>query len=186
MTSLTALLVAAADEEHIDRTHSWIWPEGYELFFGSLASVIIFGLLFWKAGPLVKKSMAARTARIQDELDGAAEALTGAEAESVEIRRALGDISAERSRLLAEADAQAEALLADGRARLDLEITELHAKADADIVAALGRGNDELRFEIAHLASAAADRSVEQTLDAETQQRLVEEFISRVGAGAAP
>jgi len=182
MTAIAATLVAA--EEHIDRSHSWIWPEGYELFFGSLASVIIFALLFWKAGPLVKKFMADRTARIQAEIDGAAAALTKADAEAVEIRRALGDIGAERARLLADADAQAEALLADGRARLDAEIAEMHTKADADIAAVQSRGRDELRLEIARLASTAADQVVARTIDAETQQRLVEDFIARVGASA--
>jgi F-type H+-transporting ATPase subunit b len=179
---LPTLLAAA--EEHIDRSPSWIWPEGYELVFGSIASIVIFALLFWKAGPLVKKAMAARTARIQDDLDGAAAALQGAEADSVAIRQALGDIAAERSRLLADADVRAEALVTEGRARLDAEIDDLHAKADADIAAAMSRGGDELRAEVAHLATVAAEGVVRQTLDDETQQRLTEDFISRVGAGA--
>ena len=102
------------------------------------------------------------------------------------IRQAVGDIGAERARLLAEADVHAEALLTDGRARLDAEIADLHAKADADIAALANRGGDELRSEIGHVAAAAADRVVEQTIDAETQQRLIEDFISRVGAGATP
>ncbi len=175
----------AAAEEHIDRSHSWIWPEGYELLWGSIASILIFALLFWKAGPLVKKSMADRTARIQAELDGAAAAMRDAEAEAADIRKAMGDIGAERARLLADADAQAEALLADGRARLEQEVAELHVKADADIAAVMSRGGDELRLEIARLASAAADQVVVTTLDDANQQRLVEDFISRVGASAA-
>jgi F-type H+-transporting ATPase subunit b len=170
-------------EERIDQTPSAIWPEGYELVFGSIATVLIFALLWWKAGPFVKKAMAARTARIQGELDSATSALAGAEVESAQIRRALGDIAAERSRILAEADVQAEALVVDGRARLEVEIAEMYTKADADIAAVMSRGSDEMRADIARLASAAADRVVERTIDAETQQRLVEEFISRVGAG---
>ena len=183
-TDMTHVATLLAAEEHIDRTHSWIWPEGYELVFGSIASIIIFTLLFWKVGPLAKKAMAARTARIQDEIDGAAAALQGAEADSVAIRQALGDISAERSRILAEADERAEAMVTDGRARLDAEIVDLHAKADADIAAAMSRGGDELRAEVAHLAAGAAEGVVQITLDDQTQQRLVEDFISRVGAGA--
>ena len=84
--------------------------------------------------------------------------------------------------MLADADTQAAALLADGRARLDAEIAELEAKAETDIAAAAGRTSDELRNEIARLASAAADRVVERSLDAETQQRLVEDYIQKVGA----
>jgi F-type H+-transporting ATPase subunit b len=186
MMSFATTFVAAAGEEHIDRTHSWIWPEGYELLFGTIASVLIAALLWWKAGPFVVKALRGRTERIQAEIDGAAAELAAAEAESVEIRRALGDIGTERVRLLAEADAHAAALLTDGRARLEDEIAELHTKADADIAAVQSRGTDEMRFEIAHLASTAGERIVEQTIDAATQQRLVEDFIARVGAGAAP
>jgi F-type H+-transporting ATPase subunit b len=178
-----ATVLAAEDPS---QSHSWILPEGYELVWGSIASVLIIALLWWKAGPIIKKSMQDRTDRIQGEIDGAAKALSDADAEAEAIRKAVGDIGAERARILADADAQAEALIADGRARLDAEIADLHAKADADIAAVRSRSGDELRAEIARLASAAADRVVQQTLDADAQQRLVEDFIARVGAGATP
>ena len=182
MTSLTGVLIAVAEEEeHIDESHHWLWPEGYEIWFFLAAWILVFGLLFWKVGPLAKKAMAARTARVQGELDAAAEAKSSAEADAARIRQAKGDIGAERSRLLAEADAQAEALLAEGRARLDQEIAELHAKADADTAAALGRVTDELRSDIVRLAAAAADSVVARTLDDATQQRLIEDYIARVG-----
>jgi F-type H+-transporting ATPase subunit b len=176
----------AEEEEHIDQTHHWLWPEGYEIVFGGIASVLIFSLLWWKAGPIVKKGLADRTARIQGEIDRAASALRQAETEAADIRKALGDIGSERARMLADADAQAEALLAEGRARLDTEVAELQAKADADIAAAMSRGSDEIRLEVAHLASTAADEVVVTTLDDDAQQRLIEDFISRVGAGATP
>jgi F-type H+-transporting ATPase subunit b len=128
--------------------------------------------------------MQGRTARVQQELDDSAQAKADAEAEAARIRQALGDIQSERQRLLAEADAHAEALLADGRARLQAEVADLEAKADADIQAPAGRTSDELRNEIARLASRAADRVVEDSLDASTQQRLIEDFIARVGASA--
>jgi F-type H+-transporting ATPase subunit b len=181
-----ALLAAAEEVEDPSQSHSWIWPEGYELLFGSIASILIIALLVWKAGPIVKKSLNDRTARIQGEIDGASTAVKEADEEAAAIRQAIGDIGAERARLLAEADTHAAALLADGRARLEAEIAELHVKADADIAAVVNRSGDELRFEIAHLASGAAERVVEQTLDTAAQQRLVEDFIARVGAGAAP
>jgi len=178
------LIAAAPHEEDPSQTHHWLWPEGYEILFGGLASLMIFALLWWKAGPLLKKGMAARTQRIQDELDGAAGALSSAEAEASKIREAKGDIEAERQRMLADADAQAEALLTDGRARLDAEVADLDAKADADIVSASSRVSDELRGEIGRMAAAAAERVVRSTLDDDTQQRLIEDYIARVGASA--
>jgi len=159
-----------------------IFPPLKELIPGTLASIIVFSLLAWKAGPIIRKSFRDRTEGIQKQLDDAAAAKTAADAEAIRIREAQGDIDAERSRVYAEADAQAEALLADGRARLAAEIAELEARAEADIASAAGRGTDELRTEIAKHSSVAVDAIVRDTLDDAAQQELIEGFIARVGA----
>ena len=159
-----------------------IFPPLKELIPGTLASIIVFSLLAWKAGPIIRKSFRDRTAGIQKQLDDAAAAKTAAAADAIRIREAQGDIDAERSRLYAEADAQAEALLADGRARLAAEIAELEARAESDIATAAGRGSDELRTEIAKHSSVAVDAIVRDTLDDAAQQELIEGFIARVGA----
>ena len=119
---------------------------------------------------------------IQKQLDDSAAAKTAAQDEAVRIRQAQGDIEAERARLYAEADAQAEALLADGRMRLTAEIAELEARAEADIASAAGRSSDELRAEIAKHSAVAVDAIVRDTLDDAAQQELIENFIARVGA----
>jgi ATP synthase F0 subunit b len=179
------MLVAAAGEEHdVTQTPSKFWPEGYEMLFGIPASVIVFFLLWKFAGPTIKKGMAARTAKIQSELDAGEADRVQANAEAAQIRRAKGDIAGERERLLAEAETQAAALLEDGRARLAQELADLEARAAADIVAAAGRTGDELRAEIARLSSAAVDHVVTGSLDDATQQELIESFIAAVGAGA--
>lgn len=184
MSFATALLVAAAGGEHEDitQTPSKFWPEGYELLFGIPASVLVFYLLFKFAGPPVKKAMAARTAKIQAELDSGEADRVAADTEAAQIRQAKGDIAGERARLLAEADSQAASLLEDGRARLAQELADLDTRAAADIVAAAGRSGDELRAEIARLSSAAVDHVVSGSLDEATHQELIESFIAGVGA----
>ena len=170
--------------EDITQTPSKFWPEGYEMLFGIPASVLVFFLLWKFAGPAVKKGMAARTAKIQAELDSGEADRAAAEAEAAQIRQAKGDIAAERDRLLAEADVQAAALLEDGRARLTQEIAELATRAEAELAAAASRWADELRAEIARLSIAAVDHLVSVTLDDATQQELIENFIATVGASA--
>jgi F-type H+-transporting ATPase subunit b len=177
--------IAGAHHDFDDQgytTSSPLWPEQAELIYGGIASVIVIGLLIWKAGPIVKKAMASRTDKIQGELDAAGAAKRDAEAEALRIRQSLGNIEAERQRMLADADTQAAALLADGRARLDAEVAELEAKTETELAAMGGRASDELRAEIAKLSTAAADRIVERSLDDATQQRLIEDFIATVGA----
>ena len=83
---------------------------------------------------------------------------------------------------MAEADAQATAILADGRARLVKEVAELEAKAAADLAAARGRSGEELRGEIARLSSTATSSAVAASLNERAQQDLIESFIKSVGA----
>jgi F-type H+-transporting ATPase subunit b len=175
-------LIAFLAAEDPSQTHSAIWPENYEMWFGIPASIIIFAALYKFAWPMVVKGMAARTERIQAQIDASAAAKTDADLEASQIRQALGDLSGERSRLLAEADQQSEALLRDGAVRLEAEATELEAKADADIAALATRGSDELRSEIARLSAAAAEHVVHGQLQDDVQQELIEAFIQKVGA----
>jgi F-type H+-transporting ATPase subunit b len=177
--NLKSVLVAA---EGSFETHHWLLPETAEIIYGGLASLIVFGALYKFALPMFKTSLAARTERIQKELDDAKSQRENAENEAARIRTALGDIQAERAKLLAEADAQAATVIADGRARITAEAADLEAKAEADIAAASGRLNDEIKSEIARLSSVAVDRVVKAALNDAAQQDLIEGFISNVGA----
>jgi F-type H+-transporting ATPase subunit b len=140
--------------------------------------------LLWKFGwPQIKKAMEDRTARVRQQLDEAATAKAEAEATAVAIRQAKGDISAERARLLADADQQAERLLADGRARLEQEVVDLEAKAQSDLASAHTRVVAEVQEDVARLAGEAAERIVADALaDRDLQRELVEQFIASVGA----
>jgi len=176
-------VIALLASEDPFTSHHWLFPETGEIIYGGLASVIVVGGLVKFAGPIVKKSFADRTARIQKQLDDAAAAKVTADSDAKNIHAALGDVSSERARILAEADAQAASVLAEGRSRITSEIAELEAKAEADINAARGRGSDELRNEIAVLASRATPLVVAATLSEQAHKDLVEAFISKVGAG---
>lgn len=162
-------------------THSPFWPETAEIIYGGLASIIIFVLLAKFAGPALKKGLTSRTEKIQKELDSAANDKAAAATEAADIRQAKGDIGTERARLLAEATAQAEALVADFNTRLDAEIVELQARAAADIETAKGRQSDELRAEISRLSATAAERAVAESIDDATHQQLIETFIQTIG-----
>ena len=168
--------------EDPSQTHHWLLPETAEIVYGGIASCIIFFGLYKFGWPMIVKSMNARTARIQKELDGAADARSKSETDAAGIRTALGDIESERRKILAEADAQATAILADGRARLLKEAAELEVKASADLAAARGRSGEELRGEIARLSSAAISSAVVASLNERAQQELIENFIKGVGA----
>jgi len=171
-----------SEVEEVMQTHSWIWPEPYEIIFGTMASGLIFGLLIKFVIPLAKKALTARTVSIQAELDSGANDLASAEQEAQDIRQAIGDIASERARILAETNVQAEALLRDGRARLAQELVEIQERGQSEIVSIGLRVSDELRAEISRLSGAAIDQVVRTSLTDATQQELIENFISKVGA----
>ena len=114
MNSLISLLIMSGGEGEplTYETHHWLLPETAEIIYGGLASVLVISALAKFAGPMIKKSLAARTERIQGDIDNARNTRANAEVEASRIRTALGDINTERSRILAEADTQAAAVLA--------------------------------------------------------------------------
>jgi F-type H+-transporting ATPase subunit b len=181
--SLPTMFIAAEEGHAIDETHHWLLPETAEYIYGGIAFVVVM-LLFWKLGVFkaIGKAWKDRTAKVQQQIDDSAAARATAETEASDIRRAAGDIAAERSRLLADADVQADQLLVDGRARIEVEVAELEARAGAGIASAAHRSGDELQGEISRLAAATAEQLVHGALDEATHQRLIEDFIAKVGA----
>ena len=168
--AITSVLFASEGGAPTYESHHWLLPETFEIIYGGTASVLVIGALIKFAGPIIKKSLAARTERIQNEIDNARNARTNAEAEAQQIRSALGDISSERSRILAEADAAAAAVLSEGRARVATEMADVEAKALADIANASGRVQDEL----------ASDKVIASAMNDSVRQDLIENFISGV------
>ena len=154
-----------------------------EVVIGGLATLIVFAMLYKFAWPAIAKGMQDRTARIQGDLDTSAAARTQAEADAAEIRTSLGDVDGERTRLFAEADAQAAALLEDGRLRLGQGDRRARGQ---------GRGRHRSRRRTGCRRPACRHRPVRQPgrsspacrrpLDDATQQELIESFIARVGA----
>ena len=100
------------------------------------------------------------------------------------VKAASVDVSwkAEASRILEEARAEAEAVRSERIGAIDGEIAAMRAQADADIEAAKARAMSEMRSQVTALAVGAAERIVEQSLDADAQAQLVNNFIDRVGA----
>ncbi|CAB4620319.1 unannotated protein [freshwater metagenome] len=178
----SVLSFVLASEELTYQTHHWLLPETAEIIYGGISSLLVISALVKFAGPMVKKSLSARTERIQNEMNSARDTRANAEVEAGRIRTALGDINAERARILAEADAQAAAVLAEGRSRVAAEMKDIEAKALTDIANASGRVGDELRAEISRLSAVAIERVVASTVNDSVRQDLIEGFISKVGA----
>jgi F-type H+-transporting ATPase subunit b len=185
MSVLASVGIFLAEEGHsATEAHHWWLPETKEIIWGGLAFLIVFGFLWWKAGPAIKQMLHNRTARIQKALDDAASAKADADRAAAQITANLGNLDAEKARIVSDAHAAAEQLKVDGMVRNDVEVAELEAKADADIAVGASRVSNELQAQVATLSSDAAERIVQAQLDDATLQDLVEQYIAKVGSGS--
>jgi F-type H+-transporting ATPase subunit b len=180
LISAQATTTTTTVEFHAD--HTWL-PETAEILWGTLSFLIIAFLLWKFAAKPVRAAMQARTDRIAKELQSAATAKTDADAEAARCEAGLADLDGEKARILAEARDTAERVRVEGIARNDAEVMELEVRADADIEAARSRAASDLHAQVASLVGDATERIVIREIDDATLQRLVEDYIAKVGVG---
>lgn len=160
----------------------WLPHDINEVIWGTIAFVLVIGLLAWKAGPAIKAALAARPARIAAELDAAASNRATAEASFADVKAALADADKERDRIIDEARETATRVGADIVARAHTEATAIKERGTAELASARRQAQADLTAEVSRLALGAAERVVESNLTEATQQSLVESYISQVGA----
>jgi F-type H+-transporting ATPase subunit b len=176
------LLEEGKEPKACQEAPSPILPATNELVWGIISFTLLLGLLWKFAYPGLKKGMDSRTERIRADLAAAEAAKAEAEQVLEQYRAQLADARNESARIIEEARQTADALKRDAETRLQTELAEIRARALADIEASKAQALADLRGEVAELAIGAAEVVVKQNLDRETQVRLIEEYISTVGA----
>lgn len=175
---MNALLIASEEAGN----GFWLPHDINEVIWGTLAFIIVIGLLVWKAGPAIKTALAARPERIAAELEAASSARADAEARSAEVKTALADSDNEAARIIAEGEVTAKRLSTDLMARAESDAQLIRDRASAEIATARRQAQADLAGEISRLALGAAEQVVHSNLDDSTQQSLIEGYISQVGS----
>ncbi|MCX7621690.1 MAG: F0F1 ATP synthase subunit B [Acidimicrobiales bacterium] len=179
MDVLTILAAGAGGE---DKWYYWLFHDWREMVITAIASIIVFALLAWKAGPAIKGMWNGRIDRIAKEISDAEAARSEAEQAYAEVQANLVNAEAERSRILAEARQTAEAVKRQLVERGEQEASDLRARAVIDIENAKKQAIADLQAEVAALALGAAEAVVRSNLDQATQAQLIDQYISQVGA----
>ncbi len=157
-------------------------PSGNEVIWGSLAFLVLLGIM-WKFGvPAVKNMEQAREERIRNDLEGAEKARTEAEAEKAQYLAQIAGAREEAGRIIEEARQSAEQVRRDLIAKAEADAAEVRQRAEADIEVQRQRALNELRGDVAQLSIDLAERIVERSLDGDTQRQLVDSFIDQVGS----
>lgn len=130
--------------------------------------------------PLMAK-MEERTHAIKRSLDEAQAARTEAarqqEENATRLRAAHAEAAAIRDQALKEAAEEQRRLVEGARAEAQRLVESAKAQMDADI----RRAREELRREVADLATAVAERLVRKSLRDEDHRRIVADAVARIG-----
>ncbi len=125
--------------------------------------------------------MGERTQAIQKSLDEAqaarAEATRQQEENETRLRAAHAEAAAIRAQAMKEASEEQKRLVEAARAESQRLVESAKAQLDADV----RRAREELRREVADLATAVAEKLVRRSLRDEDHRRIVAEAITKVG-----
>ncbi len=160
----------------------WLPADINEVIWGSLAFLIVATLLYKFGKDPVVNGLKGRSDRIAEHLGEAAAAREAAEAERDRIKAALADSDSEAARIVEDARRAADQLGIDTAARTETEIAALRERAGADLAATRMQATADLSGELSRLALGAAEEVVASSLDDAAQQRLIDDYISQVGA----
>jgi F-type H+-transporting ATPase subunit b len=177
------LLEDGGEPEDCHEAPNPILPAADELFW-AIVSFTVLAIVLWKfAWPSLRTGMDARSDRIRQSIEDAERAKTEAESVLAEYQRQLADARNESARIIEEARQTADQLRRDLQQRAEADIADMRQRANDEVQAAKDRALVELRSQVTELAIGAAERVVQQSLDSDTNRRLVESFIEQVGAG---
>jgi F-type H+-transporting ATPase subunit b len=171
-----------AEIEDCKKAKSILLPALPELIWGSLAFLIVLGVLVKFAFPTLKKTMADRQDKIRGDLEGAETAKAEAERERDDYRQKIQDSRQESVEILEAARGDAERVRADIIARAETEANEIKARANEDIRLATERAQADLQASVKDLSIELAEKVVEHNLDADTQRALIDSYIAQVGS----
>jgi len=155
-----------------------------EVIWGTISFLLIVLLIVWKGRPAIAAMWNGRIDRIRNEVQSAADARAAAEAKLAEVNASIANADAERARIVADARTDAATVKAQIIARADTDAADLRARGAADAESARAQASADLQAEVGALALGAAEKVVANSLDAATQARLIDDYITNVGAGS--
>ena len=186
--ALAALVVSAADAAGPESTHAAASEHGGGLISldkSLIVQAVNFVILLLILQRLLYKpflaKMEERTGAIKRSLEEAqaarAEAAHQAEENATRLRQAHAEAAAIREQALKDAGEEQRRLVESARAEAQRLVESAKAQMDADI----RRAREELRREVADLATAVAEKLVRRSLRDEDHRRIVADTISRLG-----
>ena len=160
-----------------------ILPDKAEMIYGTIAFVIVFGLLWKFAFPALNKMLAERSSKIQGEMEKAEATRGEADQLLADYRTQLAGARDESNRIIEEARKTADQLRRDVQAQAQQEAQATVVRAQEEIRTERDRVFQELRGQVGEIAVELAGRVVGQSLDKSAHERLIDDYIDQVASG---
>ena len=161
-------------------TGFWLPADLNEVYWGSLAFLIVMGLL-WKFGRRpIADYFSGRIARISDELEASGAVRLNAEASREQIRTALAGVDNEAARIIHEAHQTAAHLSEEYHQRTAAEIAAIRDAYGVEMAERRNRAEADLSADLAALSLGSAELVVHRSLDPAAQQRLIDGYIDEI------
>ena len=146
--------------------------------FGILFALLIF-LLYKPLGRVLDE----RRKRIEEGLTASERAQEAGEEARAEARAEIQQGRDEAQRLVAQAQELAQRIEAEARENAVGQAEQLIERARSEIEQERDQAVQQLRNEFAGMAIAAAERVIEQSLDADDHQRLISDVLAESSSG---
>lgn len=142
---------------------------------------LVVGFLVYKfAGKRIAALLTGRSIQIEAELADLDERREEAQNRLREVEASIADLDAERSRILAEATAQGEAMRQAIIDKAETQAAQIRAQAEIAAAQEAKLTIDAIRAELAEKITAAAEELVKKQLKKKDHEDLVNEYLKKV------
>ncbi len=173
-----SLLLAAEDEASgVDL----LIPDLRELGAGVVAFAIVFFFIWKYAIPAFNEMLEGRQKQIKADLEAAEAEKEQAASLKADYESSIAGARAEATKIVEDARQAGESARSDIVARAEAEAEEIKNRAGQEISAERERAVGSMRREVAGLSLDVAEKLVGRSLDRDSQQALVDQFIDELG-----
>ena len=143
--------------------------------------VIIIGVLVYFGSSFLGNILSERRSTIEAAIKGAEDRQKKAAAALIEQQKNLKEAQAQAEKIKSEAQENAQKARAAVLAQADKDVERMRASAQQDLTSQQERVLRELRQRVATLALAKAEADLPNSLNDETQSRLIDRSIALLG-----
>ncbi|MEM1287945.1 MAG: ATP F0F1 synthase subunit B [Pseudomonadota bacterium] len=152
-------------------------------FWALVGLIIFFGIIiYFKVPGMITKALDGRADKVRNELEEARKLREEAQAVLADFRRKTANAQEEAEDIIAQANAEAKRMTEETEAALEAMIARRTAAAESRIAQAETQALNEVRSRAAELAIAASEKLLMEQTKGDAASSLIDQSIKDVGS----